>query len=169
MGKDIHLLTEIKMDDIWVPIDKIPDNYNIRNYSFFYFLEENGNRGIPEELKDKKFRYIEEYDYWDFDLTDDCLFHHAYLSLEELKNCFKRLNRISVSEEFIELFFGLGGKLPEGMTLDPDGNGIYVEIEDSDEMHVKNILKDGIEELEKIAKEYGVNEHEIRLVYAFDW
>lgn len=169
MGKDIHLLVEVKKDNIWNPIEDIPESYDIRNYCFFNFLEEHGNYGIPEELKGKRFRYMAEYDFWDFDLTSDDLFHHAYLSLSELKHYTRNLNRLSVSDEFLEVFFELGGKLPEGMVLDDEQDGVFVEVVDSDEMHVKNILKEGIAELELIAKKYNVGSDDIRLVYAFDW
>lgn len=169
MGKDIHLLTEIKKDNKWQYIEEYPESYEIRNYCFFGILENFEMMGIPEELKGKKFRYNKQEDWWEFDFTSDDLFHHSYVTLTQLKNYIKNANKLIVSEEFVEIFFELGGVLPKGMTFDSEEKGIFVEIQDEYEYGTQEIIKDGIKELEDIAKKYNVSDDNIRLVYAFDW
>lgn len=169
MGKDIHLLTEIRKDGLWQPIEEIPESYDIRNYSFFSFLEEIGERGIPEELKGKKFRYNKEYDFWEYDTTSEDLFGFAYISLNNLIKEVDKMNKVTVSEAFLEIFFELGGELPEGMSVDPDDGGIIVDILDEYEKHTRENIIEGIKELEEIAKNYDVDIKDIRLCFAFDW
>jgi hypothetical protein len=169
MGKDIHLLTEVKQNNIWQPIEDIPESYDVRNYELYNFLENIGEGGIPEELKGKKFRYNKEYDFWEYDTTCEDLFGFTYISLENLINETKKLNKVTVSEEFLELFFELGGILPEGMSLDEDGKGVKVDVLDEYERYTRERIDEGIKELKEIANKYNVSYNEIRLCYAFDW
>lgn len=170
MGRDIHTLLEIKKDGKWEPISDELDRFNGRSYRFFTILDNHfDHRGIPEELKDKKFGYHKDEDYWDFDFTADWLFGFSFVGLNELKKYIDNLNKVTVSEEFLEKFFELGGVLPDGMTTDPDGNGIYVEPMDEEDVWFMEFLEAGVGEIEEIAQKYDVSYEDIRMVFAFDW
>lgn len=170
MGKDIHTLLEIKKNDTWSPIEDELDRFNGRSYRFFNILENNfDHRGIPEELEGQKFGKHEDEDYWDFDFTADWLFGHSYVSLNELQSYYNGLNKVTVSEEFLEKFFELGGILPDGMSLEKEDGKIYVEPLDEEDVWFLEFLEAGIGEIENIAKKYDVTNENIRMVFAFDW
>lgn len=171
MGKDIHIVMEIRKDGKWQYIDDIIDSFTNRYYRFFEILEDNfGHRGIPDELMGKRFKYHEKEDYWDFDFTADWIFGHSYFTLAELKNYYNGLNKVTVSEDFLRIFFELGGTLPKEMSLSKeDTNKIYVQPLDEEDEWLDDFLSSGIKEFEKIAEKYSVSPDDIRIVFGFDW
>ena len=170
MGVDIHLATTIKMEDTWVPVEDVPAAWDCRCYELFKFLRDIGIGGIPEEIAGKKIGRTEEFgeEYYRYDTTLDYLYGHSYTTLDEIIKEEKKLNKVVVSEEFLNLFFELGGVLPEQMSLDKDDGKIYVEPLDEDELNVRDLIREGICQLKKIADKYGVKENEVKLAYAFD-
>lgn len=69
MGCDIHIITQIRKDDRWQYVPKVPERYNCRCYPVFAFLAqvrgycENGfeRRGLPQDLDEMKFgEYTED-------------------------------------------------------------------------------------------------------------
>ena len=170
MAKDIHIILEKKKkDNTWEYIEDKLDTFDCRSYRLFYILEnEFGHRGIPEELKGKKFNYIEKYNIYDYDTTDSDLFHHSYATLLELENYFDKLNKVFVSEEFMHLFLELGGVLPKGMSFDYETKDVYVEPMDEEDIQFKDFINYGLDEFRKIRDKYKLESEEIRMVYAFD-
>ena len=171
MGKDIHTLIEIKENDLWKPVEDELDRFDGRSYRFFGILEDNfGRRGIPKELEGKKFKKSKyEEDYWGFDFTADWMFGYSYVLLKELRDYYNNLNKVTVSEEFLEKFFELGGVLPEGMSLEKEDGKIYVEPLDEEDIWFYEFFDEGIKEIERIAEKYNVTSENIRMVFAFDW
>ncbi len=170
MGRDIHTILEIKKDDKWTVVNDELDRFNGRSYRFFAILDNHfDHRGIPEELKDKKFGYHEDEDYWDFDFTADWLFGFSYVTAKELRNYYNNLNKVTVSEEFLEKFFELGGILPDGMSLEQEEGKIYVEPLDEEDVWFYEFLDEGINEIEEVALKHEVSNENIRMVFAFDW
>ena len=172
MGRDIHLLTQIKKDKEWNIDEKFlhfPDIWDCRCYSIYDLLNENfGGYGIPDELKNQKLGYNKIDDYYYMDATNEDLYGWSYVTLKQLKQYHQSLNKVIVSEEFLELFFQLGGKLPPGMSLSDNGNDIIIDICDEDDMYTQESLEIAISQLSKIAKENNVTDENIRVVFCFD-
>lgn len=173
MGKDIHLVIQLKENNQWSDkvITDVPETLTYRNYMMFQFLEDNfGRRGVPKELQNKKLNYVEEYGYYDFDTTKDSdLFGFSYVDYDELKKAVENKNKFTISKEFLNVFFELGGKLPQGMTIDETGSGIYFEPIDEDDKCILDSLNESIVELIAIAERNNVSTSDLRLLFAFDW
>ena len=173
MGKDIHLIIQLRENNNWSDkiISDVPEILTYRNYTMFQFLEENfGKRGVPKELRNKKLNYVEKYEYYDFDTTPNSdLFGFSYVEYDELKELVENKNKFTISQEFLNVFFELGGKLPDGMTIDENNNGIYFEPLDEDEIQLLEYLNKSIVELQTIAKRNNVSTSDLRLLFAFDW
>lgn len=171
MGKDIHIILEKKDNDgNWNFIEDKLDLFDCRSYSLFYILENYfGCRGLPEELVGKKFHYIKERNQYEFDTTDEDLFHHSYVTLLELENYYNKLNKVYVSEEFINIFLELGGILPKGMSFEKNNKEVYVEPIEEEDIQFQEFFKLGIEEIQEIRDKYKLKSEDIRMVFAFDW
>lgn len=170
MGVDIHLATIINMDDVWTPVEEIPNSWDCRNHELFNFLREVGYSGIPKEIVGKKIGK-QDYngeEYYRYDTTAHYLYGHSYITLDELIQEEGKLNKVIVSQEFLNLFFELGGVLPDKMSLDSSDGKIHVEPLDEDELHTRDLIRAGIEELKYIADKYKVKQKDVKLAYAFD-
>lgn len=150
-------------------------------YSFEEYLKEFYEDEYDEEMQD--------YGRWrvNFEDCDDNgdLHTPSYLTLKELENkdyedIFKE--KAKILKAFLDKFFELGGKLPDGMEIDHDWQP--TDIRDCFRQAiepvcivkwVKDVKKDeipffnGVEELKEIAKKYNIDNHDdIRIVFAFD-
>lgn len=85
-----------------------------------------------------------------------------------MDNYYNNLNKVIVSEAFLEKFFEMGGKLPKGMSLTNESDKVYVEPLDEDELHLRDFLKYGLSEFKYISRVYNVSGENIRMVFAFD-
>lgn len=126
-------------------------------------------------------------DYGHYKVDFNCEDYHtpSYLTLQELTGFdYTEVlkDKVKVSKIFVDKFLELGGVLPEGMSLtknwqpqtirdcfqeafEPTCIISWKSDKDSNEIP----LFIGIYELEEIAKQYGVQNHEdIRIVFAFD-
>lgn len=147
MGKDIHWAFEERIDGKWVPldnikIDKLGDGI-LRNryYDFFNWIDNNFHAGLPDELQNIQLYFDDEFKEYDWDTTEDWMFGHRYLTLEEFENLVdKEWSDISlgnwVGQRFLDRFFELGGEMPEGLI----DRGDHIVIIDDDEMRLKEHL-----------------------------
>lgn len=143
---------------------------------------------LDDFLKD---HYEDEYDeelndYGDWAVDFSCVdYHsHSYLSLKELQDSdledYKSV-KCQVVKELMDKFFELGGVLPQGMTIENrrsedlsfaemlrEAIEPIVIIKWKRDKIEKCPVYDGIKELEEIAKQYGVESEDIRIVFAFD-
>ena len=108
----------------------------------------------------------------------------SYLTLKELEDFdYSDIlqDKVKVSKHFIDKFFELGGKLPDGMKLNKDWkpqdirecfqqayDPVYIiswrSLTKTDEID----LFVGIDELKEIAKKYNKKSENVRIVFAFD-
>ena len=150
-------------------------------YTFEEYLKKFHEEDFHEEVQD--------YGRWRVDFSEcesDGYYHTpSYLTLKELEekdyeDIFKE--KAKILKAFLDKFFELGGKLPDGMEIDNDWQP--TDIRDCFRQAIepvcivkwgKNVNKDeipffnGIEELKEIAKKYNIDNHDnIRIVFAFD-
>ena len=156
----------------------VPDK---ERYTFEEYLEEFHKDDFDEELQD--------YGCWRVDFGDCVAYGDlhtpSYLTLKELEDknyedIFKE--KAKILKAFLDKFFELGGKLPDGMEIDKDWQPS--DIRDCFRQAIepvcvvkwtKNIDKkeipffNGIDQLKEIAEKYNIeNYNDIRIVFAFD-
>ena len=185
MGRDIHVVLERKTPVGWEYFDPNFTAFDGRYYLFFDFLTKAGQRGCPAELKNRQLRpYTEHWpgrdimgtatQIFEWDTTKpDYMHSFGYITLQDLKQKAKRLNCLWVSEEFLYMFYELGGKLPEEMEIateafDEDTKAVGVRVVDEDDLYLRDYINAGIAELEKIAAAQHLQDDELRMCYAFD-
>ena len=194
MGCDIHIITEIKKNNVWERVLDIPDALDKRNYSTFAFLADVRNsfgtkgfeaKGLPKDISRMKFDYNADDDYYGIDFSCEDYHSHSYLSLKELIDIDKTdyvSNKYKMDRKFYEDFIKLGGVLPKGMTIEQYEPSDFVDIMrfafeptvlikwmPSDKETKEFPIFKGIEEMKKIAEKYSIEDFEnIRIVFAFD-
>lgn len=167
------------------------DNYYIYDFARFGGKKEE----VPYAKIYKTFQdYLDdlyEYDYdkdlddygeWAVDFSCEDFHSHSYLTLKELKD-FDYDDYSSVKckvvKEFFSKFFELGGKLPDGMTIEDTipqsfGDCCREAFEKTVVVKWKNLdmsdlpVLEGMQKLSEIAKKYNVTDENIRIVFAFD-
>lgn len=148
---------------------------NCKIYSFEKYLERYYSDEYNKELDD--------YGDYDVDFSCEDYHSHSYLTLDELVkfDYYEVLKeKIKVPKEFLDKFFALGGELPKGMTINKDWKTddfaeaireafcpTYIVSWPNDKNEDCDLLK-GIDELKSIATQYGVDNNDIRIVFAFD-
>ena len=85
----------------------------------------------------------------------------------------KRYNALWVSTDLLDVFFLLGGTLPDEMrvaddTFDEEGEGIAVRVVEEDDLYLRDYVNAGIRELQQIAGEHGLKPDELRVCFAYD-
>lgn len=69
MGCDIHLITEIKKDEIWQRVDEVSEDFCSRNYNLFsvladvrnnFFIDGFKPKGLPDDISERHFNFISE-------------------------------------------------------------------------------------------------------------
>lgn len=185
MGRDIHVVLEKKNGDRWNFFDPGFDLFDARNYAFFSFLEEIADPGCPEELKNQRLRSgteqwvdqagnHQEETYYLWDTTEPCcLYGFGHITLKKLAEEAQKLHTLWVSTEFLERFYLLGGKLPEGMRIaeeaaNADGETVEIRVMDEEDLRLRDYIDTGISELKRIAAEQKLPEDELRICFAFD-
>ena len=125
---------------------------------------------------------LDDYGDWEVDFSCEDYHSHSYLTLKELEDFDKtdyKSTKVKVLKCFMDKFFELGGKLPDGMQVeDCVPNDIISAIREAIEPMVivkwqtkedkENPLNDAIQALKDIADKYGVTSDNIRIVFAFD-
>lgn len=175
MGVDIHAVVEIKNEEgLWEVIPEIPEAFTWRNYFLFDVLRDICNEGLPEEVVGNKYRYNEEYNYWEVDYSEDVedrYYGFGWLTLKEFQSHVFRHNPFFVSVAFYDKFIELGGKFPEAMLeVSEDGNRIAFSVLDDDEIEELDCLLSVEKDFSKVAEMYGLDDQpeNIRVVFAFD-
>ena len=174
MGADIHAIFQVKNEENkWITIPGIPEAFNSRNYVLFDVLQNIRHPGLPEEVKNHKYRWNEEDNSWEVDFSNGCeqwYYGFGWITLEEFQKYVDSNNPYFVSVAFFDKFIELGGKLPKGMIPD-NGYGAKVKfaILDDEESETLDNLLNVKKEFEKLADLYGIkNPADIRVIYAFD-
>lgn len=186
MGRDIHVVLEKKTDSGWAFFDPGFTAFDGRFYAFFQFLEEISEPGCPDELKDQRLRieslhqqdrdgerHEKPYAVWDTTKESE-LYGFGRVRLDRLEQASGWLNTFWVSTDFLNKFRELGGVLPEGMFLlseeaDDRKAAVGVRTADEDDLYLQDYIHEGVTELKRIAREYGLRESELRVCFAFDW
>ena len=149
-------------------------------YKVLYSTLEEYLKAECEEDWDER---AQDYGSYHTDFTDECCDAHSYLTLAELKSAdYTKYNSVSykLDRDFYNKFIENGGVFPECFTFSESGmSGLIDAFREAMEptITVSWLMKDeeiqkldmhnGIRELENIAKQYGVADSEIRIVFAF--
>lgn len=168
-GREYYVADYSMLDGVLVDVP-----YKELFNTFDDFLKEHYEYYFDKDLND--------YGEWKVDFTCEDFHSHSYLTLKELQDFDYEdyaSAKCKVVKAFMTKFFELGGKLPNGMS-----------VEDSEPQDIRDILAEaieprvvvkwknqdvedlpvlnGIKELEKIAKQYNIESEDIRIVFAFD-
>lgn len=175
MGTDIHAIIEIKNSSgNWVAVPEIPKAFVLRNYFIFDVLRYICKDGLPDEAKGKRYRYCEDYDFWEVDFSEGVerrYFDFGWATLKDFQDYTFKHNPYYVSVAFYDRFIELGGKFPEAMFEEyTNGNKITFSVLDEEESEELDCLLDAEKEFSRIAELYNVysKPENIRVIFAFD-
>lgn len=143
--------------------DLVDVRYNKLYSSFEDFLKDVPERYGMDQCGD-------EYGYFGVDFTSSDYHSHSWLTLEEIQERLKKAapseDPIIVPTRFFDVFFDLGGEIPYEMDLVYNNDTVLVTWGSPIEGY--GMLMQGCQEMEEIAKKYGVSPEDLRIVFAFD-
>lgn len=135
----------------------VKEKYTFQEFCDIYYKD-----SYDEELND--------YGYWEvnFDYDYHNFSHRTLKELQDYKKHSKKYSGITVSEQFLDTFFELGGVLPDEMSFEREEGKVYIEVVDEYTEGAKETFFGGIDDLAEIANKYEVEPDDIRIVFAFD-